>query len=272
MRLLSTVLIALAVLAVSGRTDPLPPALADAGIEEHLGAFVDRTLAFRDETGKSVVLGDYLSRGKPVLLNFAYFHCPMLCGLIQDAMVNGMKSMPWTPGREYEVLTVSMDTREGPQEALPVKRHLLEKLGKAGAESGWHVLTGGRKPVESLAASTGFKFNYLPDRNEFAHGAGLIFLSPEGKVSRYLYGVEFSPRDLRLALLDASEGRALSLGDKLAMFCYRYDANSKGYVLFAQNFMKAGGALVTVLLAFLLASLWRQELKRKRLSVAAGRR
>jgi len=144
---------------------------------------------------------------------------------------------------------------------------LLAKLAKPGSETGWHVLTGERKAVESLASTVGFKFNYLPDRNEFAHGAGLIFLSPEGKVSRYLYGVEFSRKDLRLALLDASEGRSLSLGDKLTMFCYRYDANAKSYVLFAQNFMKAGGVLVMGFLGFLLITLWRQEMKRKRVSL-----
>ncbi|HAO98974.1 MAG TPA: SCO family protein [Fibrobacteres bacterium] len=245
-------------------SEPLPPALADAGIEERLGASINGGLSFRDEGGHEVKLNDYLSQGKPLLLNFAYFHCPMLCGLVQDGMVKGLKKLDWVPGRQYQILTVSMDWKEGPAEALPVKKHLLETLGKPEAESGWHVLTGERSAVEELAGTVGFKYNYLPDRNEFAHGAGLIFLSPKGTVSRYLYGVEFSPRDLRLALLDASEGRSLSLGDKLTMFCYRYDSNSKGYVLFARNFMKAGGVLVTVLLASLLIVLWRQESKRKR--------
>jgi protein SCO1/2 len=244
--------------------DPLPLALADVGIEEHLGASIDRSLSFVDETGKKVTLNDYFMSGKPVLLNFAYFHCPMLCGLVQDGMVQALKPMKWTPGKDYQILTVSMDWKEGPAQALPVKKHLLEELGKPGADSGWHVLTGERSAVEALAASTGFKYTYLPDRNEFAHGAGLIFLSPEGKVSRYLYGTEFPPLDMRLALLDASEGRAISLGDKLTLFCYRYDPNSKGYVLFAENFMKAGGALVFILTALLLGVLWRQELQRKR--------
>src|SRR3954469_25377642 len=136
------------ILAVSVRAEPLPPALADAGIEERLGNVVDGSLSFRDESGKNVTLNDYLSRGRPLLLNFAYFHCPMLCGLVQEGMVKGLKSMGWVPGREYEILTVSMDSREGPQEALPVKQHLLKSLGKPGAEAGWHVLTGDRKQVD----------------------------------------------------------------------------------------------------------------------------
>jgi protein SCO1/2 len=249
--------------------DPIPLALADVGIEEHLGVQVDRSLSFKDETGKDVTLNDYIASGKPILLNFAYFHCPMLCGLVQDGMVKGLKPLKWTPGQEYQILTVSMDSKEGPAQALPVKQHLLDALGKPGAASGWHVLTGDRKDVATLADETGFKFNYIADRNEFAHGAGLIFLSPDGKVSRYLYGTEFTPRDMRLALLDASEGRAISFGDKLTMFCYRYDPNSKGYVLFAENFMKAGGALIFILTALLLGILWRTEIRRNRLSVSA---
>ena len=135
MRILLFVLVLVGISKTSLWAAPLPLALADAGIEERLGAVVDRTLTFKDETGKDVALNDYLSRGKPILLNFAYFHCPMLCGLVQDGMVKGLKSMDWVPGKNYEVLTVSMDTREGPQEAKPVKDHLLSVLGKPGAEA-----------------------------------------------------------------------------------------------------------------------------------------
>ncbi|MCD6024803.1 MAG: electron transporter SenC [Fibrobacteria bacterium] len=251
---------------VSDTTGAMSPTLVGVGIEERLGEKVDGSLAFTDETGKSVRLGDYLAHGRPVLLNFAYFHCPMLCGLVQNGMVNGLKPLDWTPGRQYEILTVGMDWREGPAEALPVKNRLVPELGKAGSEKGWHFLTGNYKAVHALARSVGFNYNYVPDRNDFAHAAGLIFISPEGKISRYLYGIEFSPRDMRLALLDASEGKSLSLGDKLAMFCYSYDAHTQGYVLFARNFMKAGGLAVLGLLLLLLIPLWRREVRNRRLS------
>ena len=245
--------------------DPIPIALADVGIEEHLGTSVDGSISFRDETGKAVTLNDYFSKSKPILLNFAYFHCPMLCGLVQSGMVQGLKPLNWTPGKEYEILTVSIDSREGPEQAKPVKDHLLEELDKPGADSGWYVLTGDRKAIASLTSATGFKFSYMADRNEFAHGAGLIFLTPDGKVSRYLYGVAFSPHDLRLALLDASEGKSLSLGNKLLLFCYHYDSNSKGYVLFALKFMEVGGFVILGLLALFVAFIWRLEKKRKQL-------
>ena len=244
----------------------ISPSLVGVGIEEHLGEKVDGSLAFTDETGRAVKLDDYLSKGRPVLLNFAYFHCPMLCGLVQNGMVKGLKTLDWVPGKQYEILTVGMDWREGPEQSLPVKKRLVPTLGKPGSEKGWHFLTGNYKNVHALARSVGFNYNFVPDNNDFAHAAGLIFVSPEGKVSRYLYGIEFSPRDMRLALLDASEGKSLSLGDKLTMFCYSYDAHSQGYVLFARNFMKAGGLLVLGILLLLLIPLWRREVRNRRLS------
>jgi protein SCO1/2 len=244
----------------------MSPSLVGVGIEERLGEIVDPTLAFTDETGRSVKLGDYLVKGRPVLLNFAYFHCPMLCGLVQNGMVKSLKTLDWVPGKQYEILTVGMDWREGPEQSLPVKQRLIPTLEKQGAEKGWHFVTGNYKNVHTLARSVGFNYNFVPDRNDFAHAAGLIFISPEGKVSRYLYGIEFSPRDMRLALLDASEGKSLSLGDKLAMFCYSYDSHTQGYVLFARNFMKIGGAIVLGLLLLLLIPLWRREVRNRRLS------
>ena len=252
-------------LSVADTAGAMSPTLTGVGIEEHLGTKVDGTLAFTDETGRAVTLNDYLGKGRPVLLNFAYFHCPMLCGLVQNGMVKSLKTLDWTPGRQYEILTIGMDWREGPEQSLPVKNRMAPALGKPGAEKGWHFLTGNYKSVHSLARSVGFNYNFVPDRNDFAHAAGLIFVSPEGKVSRYLYGIEYSPRDMRLALLDASEGKSLSLGDKLTMFCYSYDAHTQGYVLFARNFMKAGGLIVVGLLLLLLIPLWRREVRNRRL-------
>ena len=253
-------------LSVPDTAGAMSPSLVGVGIEERLGAQVDGSLAFTDEAGRAVKLNDYLSKGRPVLINFAYFHCPMLCGLVQNGMVKSLNTLDWVPGRQYEILTVGMDWREGPEQSLPVKQRLIPTLEKPGAEKGWHFITGNYKNVHTLARSVGFNYNFVPDRNDFAHAAGLIFISPDGKVSRYLYGIEFSPRDMRLALLDASEGKSLSFGDKLTMFCYSYDAHTQGYVLFARNFMKVGGAIVLGLLLLLLIPLWRREVRNRRLS------
>jgi len=234
-----------------------------AGIEERLGEYVDTSLTFVDENGQSVRLAEFFAAGRPVLVNFAYFHCPMLCGLVQDGMVKALKNIDQIPGRDYEILTVGMDWREGPAEAKPVKDRLVPLLGKPGTAEGWRFITGDYKTVRTFARSVGFNYNFVPGQNDFAHAAGLIFLSPTGAVSRYLYGIEFSPRDVKLALLDASEEKSLSIGEKFALMCFKYDEHAQGYVLFARNFMKAGGLVVLVLLLLLLIPLWRKEAKRR---------
>jgi protein SCO1/2 len=266
--LLSPVLLAAALavmpdMSVPDTTGGALQATIGAEIVESLGERIDPSLAFVDESGRAVRLEDYLGRG-PILLNFAYFHCPMLCGLVQDGMVKALKSLNREPGTDYVILTVGMDWREGPAEALPVKNRLLPLLDKPGAETGWHFLTGDYKAVRSLARSVGFNYNYVPGQNDFAHAAGLIFLSPDGVVSRYLYGIEFSPSDVRLALLDASEGKSLSLGEKITLMCFKYDSHAQGYVLFARNFMKVGGLIVLLLLLLLLIPLWRKEARNAR--------
>lgn len=250
-------------MSVPDTTDGMLQATIGVGIEERLGEKVDTSLVFVDETGRKVHLGEYFEAGRPVLLNFAYFHCPMLCGLVQDGMVKALKANDQVPGRDYVILTVGMDWREGPEEALPVKERLVPLLDKPGTAENWPFLTGDYKTVRTFARSVGYHYNYVPGQNDFAHAAGLIFLSPSGTVSRYLYGIEFSPRDMKLALLDASEGKSLSLGEKFALMCFKYDEHAQGYVLFARNFMKIGGLVVLILLLLLLVPLWRREARRK---------
>jgi protein SCO1/2 len=251
----------------------LPANLVDVGIDEHLGETIPLNVHFKDESGKDVELGSFFQPGKPVLLNFAYFQCPMLCNMVLNGMLEGMKRQDWTPGKEYEVVTISIDPRETPDLAAAKKATHIEALGRPEAAAGWHFLTGTDKDIHKVADAIGFKYQYLKLSNEYAHAAGVFTLSPAGKISRYLYGVEFKKKDLRLALLDASEGKALSIGDKLVMFCYRYDANAKGYVMFARNFMKGSGVVVVACLALLLGGLWRREFKRRdvaRRPVATG--
>ena len=246
----------------------LPANLVDVGIEEHLGDMIPMDAMFKDETGKEVTLGSYFAAGKPVLLNFAYFQCPMLCNMVLNGMLEGMKKISWTAGNEYQVVTISIDPRETPELAAAKKASHIEALGKPEAAPGWHFLTGEDKQIRKVAAAIGFKYQYMKASNEYAHAAGVYTLSPSGKICRYLYGVEYKKKDLRLALLDASEGKALSIGDKIVLFCYRYDPNAKGYVLFARNFMKGGGYVVAASLFLLMGGLWRKEFKRR--DVAQG--
>jgi len=270
---ISTALLAAALAVMPDMSTPdtaggMLQATVGAGIEERLGDHVDTSLTFVDETGREVRLGEFFKAGRPVLVNFAYFHCPMLCGLVQDGMVKALKGIDQLPGRDYEILTVGMDWREGPEEARPVKERLVPLLDKPGAAENWRFITGDYKTVRTFARSVGFNYNYVPGQNDFAHAAGLIFLSPTGAVSRYLYGIEFSPRDMRLALLDASEEKSLSIGEKFALMCFKYDEHAQGYVLFARNFMKAGGLVVLILLLLLLIPLWRKEARNRKSKTA----
>ncbi len=249
------------VAAKDGQT--LPDALVDVGIEEHLGDQIPLDAVFLDDAGKEVHLSDYFQSGKPVLLNFAYYQCPMLCNMVLNGMLGGMKKMTWVPGKEFEVVTISIDPNEGPDLAAAKKETHIKALGNPNAAVGWHFLTGTEVNIRKVAKAVGFKYQYMAVSKEFAHSAGIFTISPTGKISRYLYGVEFRSKDLKLALLDASEGKSISFGDKIVMFCYRYDSNAKGYVLFARNFMKGGGIVVILGLALLLGGLWRKEFNRR---------
>ncbi len=244
--------------------EALPPALLDVGIDDHLEGNIPLDANFRDEDGRDIRLSNYFHGTKPVLFNFAYYRCPMLCNLVLAGMVDGIKKMSWTPGKEFEVVTISMDPKEGPEQARAKKKTHIEALGRPEAALGWHFLTGKQAEITRVAEAIGFNYRYNKGTDEFSHTAAIFALSPQGKICRYLYGVQYPPNDLRLALLDASEGKALSIGDKLLTFCYHYDPNAKGYVLFAQNFMRAGGVAVLLILMTLLGGLWFRESRKRR--------
>ena len=243
--------------------ETLPAVLVDVGIEEHLGALLPMDVDLVDEQGRDVKLGSFF-KGKPVLLNFAYYRCPMLCNMVLKGMIGGITKLPWTPGKEYEIVTIGIDPREGPELAAAKKETHIAELGRPEAAAGWHFLTGKEDQVKKIAAAVGFTYQYNIANDDYAHAAGIFTVSPQGKMARYLYGIEYRTKEVRLALLDASEGKALSFGDKVIMFCYVYDADAKGYVLFARNFMRGGGYLVVALLTMLLAYFWRKEFKRSR--------
>lgn len=254
--------------SVSGRNTqpelsaaPVPVDPESVAIQENLGAQLPLDLEFVDDAGRTVVLRDYFHQGRPVILNFAYYRCPMLCNLVLQGMVDGMKPLEWTPSREFEVVTLSVDHRESSEMAAAKKATHIDALGKPEAADGWHFLTGDSLSIAKLAAAAGFQYRYVPESNDFAHAAGILLASPDGKMARYLYGVQFRPKDMRLALLDAAEGKSLSIGEKILLFCYSYDADAKGYVLWAQKFMKGGGVLILLLVAGLLGYLWMREFK-----------
>ena len=237
------------------------PELAGVGITEHLGKPIPKSLVFTDETGRQVTLGEYFTSGKPVILNLVYFQCPMLCNLVLNGMTTGVRGMEWLPGEKFEMVAVSINPRETYQLAYAKKQNYLAEMGKPGAEAGWHFLVGDSTQSQALADALGFGYKYDSEMKEYAHSAAAFVLMPDGTISRYLYGIEFSPRDLKLALLEASDGKIGSTLDKLILYCFHYDPAAKGYVLFAINVMKIGGAVCALALGLFVAIMWRAERK-----------
>lgn len=238
--------------ATPGSTAP-PPGMEGVGIDEQLGANIPGDIVFSNAAGEEVALGSFFDSGRPVILNFVYHDCPMLCSVLLDSFTETMKLMEWAPGSEYDVLTVSFSAIETPDLAARQKEKYMQKLARAGAEDGWHFLTGEDEAIQQLAASTGFQFKWVESRKEYAHPSLLIFLSPDGQITRYLHGLYFEPTDVRKALVEASNGTVGSAVDQILMYCFQYDPAANSYVLHATNLMKAG-ALLTML--FIGLGIW----------------
>jgi protein SCO1 len=239
----------------------LPAQLVGVGIEEHLGRTIDLDLTFNDENGKVVKLRDFFNKGRPVLLDLVYFNCPQLCTLILNRQVEIMRQMPQTPGKEYEILSISIDPRETPEIASQKKASYLASYGKPAP--GWHFLTDRDDNAKRLAELIGYHYRWDPRIQQYAHLAGIMILTPEGKMARYLYGINYRALDLRFGLAEAAENRSTSTIDKVLLFCYHYDPVENKYVLFANNFMKAGGALTVLILGWFLFRMFRAEHRRK---------
>lgn len=237
----------------------IPIELEGVGVTEHLGQKIPLDVQFKDEKGQTVTLGQYFESGKPVILNLAYYNCPMLCSMVVNAMLTGLKGVAYTIGTEFEIVTISIDPRETPEIAAKKKASYLKAYGRVEAENGWHFLTGTEENVQRLAKAVGFEYRWDERQQEYAHPAVLFLLTPKAILSRYLYGIVFSTNDLRLGLLEASEGKIGTTLEKLILFCYHYDPVGKKYALYATNVMKLGGALTVAILGTWLAILWRRE-------------
>ncbi|ACY47134.1 SCO family protein [Rhodothermus marinus] len=233
------------------------------GIEEQLGERIPLDLTFRDEAGQPVTLRTFFDGRRPVLLTLVYHDCPMLCNLVLDGLAKSLRQMAWTPGEQFEVLAVSFNHRETPELARRKKAHYVDMLGRPDAAAGLHFLTGDSTTIRALTDAVGFSFRWVPEKQQFAHPAVLIFLSGEGKISRYLYGLEHDPGDVRKALVEASEGKVGTVVDQVLLYCFQYDPSENSYVANAYNIMRLGGAVTVVLLGITLFLFWRRERRRQ---------
>ncbi len=237
----------------------MPLQLEGVGIEEHLGREIDLNLTFIAENGYPVALRDYFHKGRPVVLNLIYYSCPMLCNLILNGQTATLREIPWTPGNEFEIVTISIDPSESFD--LARKKKAVYMASYERPAPGWHFLTDHQGNAKRLSELVGFKYRYDEATGQFAHAAAIFVLTPEGKVSRYLYGARYRARDLRFALAEASENRITMTVEKILLFCYHYDPKAGAYVLFATNVMRAGGILTVLTIIFFLRRMIRAERK-----------
>lgn len=263
--LVAAALLALAPAAARAE-DPwgLPKELEGLEITPRPDAQTPLDAVFRDEQGAVVRLGDYFDGHRPVILNLAYYRCPMLCGLVSEGLVASLKKLEWAPGEQFQVVTVSIDAREAPELARQKKASTLEALGRPEAEAGWHFLTGSEASIHALAEAVGFKFRFLPERNDFAHAAGLFVCTPDGRVSQTITGLAYEPRTLRLALVEAGDGKVGGLLDQVLLYCFHYDPKTGTYTPVVMNIMRLGFAVtVLVLGTFVGTLLWRERRVRR---------
>jgi protein SCO1/2 len=242
--------------------------LSGVSVSEHLGAALPPDLKFTDETGKPVRLGDYFSGKRPVVLQLGYFQCPMLCSLISQGTANAFKAVSLEPGKDYDFVFVSIDPSETPALAAAKKQAYLKDMGFNG-NAGWHFLTGEQTSIADLARAVGFNYRWIQSAGQFSHPAVIMMCMPDGKISRYLYGVRFDPPTVRLSLVEASNGKIGSSFDQLYLTCFQYDGHQGKYAVAALGVMRTGGVLMMVIVAAVLLRMLRKELKEK--AAAEGR-
>jgi protein SCO1/2 len=245
-------------------TDPMqnlgkrPDLLKDVSIDQKLNSSIPLNLVFRDEHGRSVELGEYFGR-KPVVLSLVYYTCPMLCTQVLNGLDRALKEIPMSIGKDFNVVTVSIDPADRPVLAEAKQALYTGMYGRPGAAQGWHFLTGDEPQIKQLADAVGFRYAYDPDSKQFAHAAGIMLLTPQGKISRYYYGVQYPVRDLRLGLVEASQGKIGSPVDRILLFCYHYDPHTGKYGLLISRIIQLAGILTVLIGGIFLILLFRGE-------------
>lgn len=239
----------------------MPAAFQKVGIDQRLNAQLPLETVLQDEDSNKVRIGQYF-HGKPVVLAMVYYACPMLCNMTLNGLMSAMQQMPLEVGKDYEVVTVSFDERENPPLAKAKKANYVQRYEGKGAEQGWHFLTGNAVAVRKVAESVGFHYAWDSMTNQFAHAAGIMVLTPDGKVSKYFYGIKFNPRDLRLGLVDASDKKIGTAVDKILLYCYHYDPATGKYGPVVMNIMRLGAG-VTILTLGMFVFVWLRREQRR---------
>ncbi len=231
----------------------LPGALQGVGIDQKLNAQLPLDLTFFDESGREVPLSSFFQSGKPVVLAPVYYRCPMLCTQVLNGLAGSLKAVSLNPGQDFEVVAFSFDPKDTPELAFAKKQSYVSRYGRPNTANGWHFLTGRAENIKKIMDAAGFHYKYDPSMDQYAHASGVMVVTPEGRLSKYFYGVEYSPRDLRLGLVEASQNRIGTPVDQILLFCYHYDPATGKYGAVAMNFVRfAGGSFVLIAGTFLV--------------------
>ncbi len=243
----------------------LPDILQKVGIEQKLGDQLPLDTEFKDENGKTVHLGEYFNHGRPVILAFVYYECPMLCNEVLNGLTGSLKGISFDAGKEFEVVAISFDTRENEKPGLAGNKKLsyMERYGRPGTEKGWHFLTGTNESIDRVTKAAGFGFQWDEKSEQFAHAGGIMVATPDGKLARYFYGIDYAPKDVKFGLMEAADGKVGNAAEKLFLYCYHYDPETGKYGLSILRVMRLGAVATILGIGVLLFVFLRRDKGRK---------
>ena len=249
----------------AGTSNGLPNILKSVGIEQKLGEQMPLDAVFKNEDGKQVKLGEYFGKNRPVILALVYYECPMLCNEVLNGLTGSLKGMSFDAGKEYDVLAISFDARENDKPDLAKNKKLgyLERYGRANSENGWHFLTGTQEEIDKVTKSVGFNYEYDPKTNQFAHAGGVMIITPEGKVSRYFYGIDYAAKDLKFGIMESAQNKIGNPAEQLLLYCFHYDPSTGKYGLAVINVIRIAGILTLLGMGGMFFVFWRYNKKKK---------
>lgn len=247
-------------------TNGLPDVLQKVGIEQKLGDQLPLDTVFKDENGQAVKLGDYFNKGRPVIIAFVYYECPMLCNEVLNGLTGSLKGISFDAGKEFDVIAISFDARENDKPDLAKNKKLsyMERYGRPGTEKGWHFLTGSQESIDKATKAAGFNYQWDEKSNQFAHAGGIMVATTEGKLSRYFYGIDYGPKDVKFSLMESADNKVGNTAEKLFLYCYHYDPATGKYGLAILRVMRLGAIATVLILGISLVVFWRRDKSKKK--------